>query len=102
VHFRRDQSYFNLRDQLLMAKIVNIYPPASARAGDAAGARLDASKPGHSVTPGAIRGLGDLVEWIAKPIAKRLKLKCLDEKAQLKPESPCAKRKAKLNKAFPI
>jgi len=86
-----------------MAKIVNLYPPApSAKAGDARGMGVDASKPGHSVTPGAIRGLGDLVEWIVKPIAKRLKLKCLDEKQRLRPESPCAKRKAKLNKAFPL
>jgi hypothetical protein len=42
-------------------------------------------------------GLGDRVERLAKPIAKALRLPCLDEKSQLKPESPCAKRRDKLN-----
>jgi hypothetical protein len=43
-------------------------------------------------------GLGDIVERIAKPIAKALHMKCLDENNKLRPESPCAKRRDKLNK----
>jgi hypothetical protein len=46
----------------------------------------------------APRGLGDLVETAAKPIAKALKLDCLDSSGNLKPESGCAKRKAALNR----
>jgi hypothetical protein len=43
-------------------------------------------------------GLGDYVERVAHPIAVALKLPCLDkEQKQLRPESPCAKRRAKLN-----
>ena len=45
----------------------------------------------------AARGLGDMVEMLAKPIAVALKLNCLDEQKQLKPESPCARRRAWLN-----
>ena len=40
---------------------------------------------------------GDVVERVAKPVAKALKLDCLDANARLKPESPCAKRKRMLN-----
>lgn len=43
-------------------------------------------------------GLGDLVEKIAKPIAKVLGLKCHDKQGNLKPGTPCAKRKALLNR----
>ncbi len=43
-------------------------------------------------------GLGDLVEKAAKPIAKALRLDCLDERGELKPESKCAKRKRWLNR----
>lgn len=43
-------------------------------------------------------GLGDWVERLAKPIARMLKLDCLDEKDQLKPESDCAKRRDRLNR----
>lgn len=42
--------------------------------------------------------LGDMVEAMAKPIAKALNMKCLDEKGGLKPESSCAKRRDALNK----
>lgn len=42
-------------------------------------------------------GLGDMVETVAKPIAKALKLDCLDQNEQLKPQSPCWKRRAWLN-----
>lgn len=41
---------------------------------------------------------GDLVAKVATPIARALKLDCIDQvKQELKPESPCAKRKAQLN-----
>jgi hypothetical protein len=43
-------------------------------------------------------GMGDVVERVAKPIAKALKLPCLDGNGRLKPESGCARRKAALNK----
>jgi hypothetical protein len=41
--------------------------------------------------------LGDMVEALAKPIAKALRLSCLDENSRLRPESPCAKRRDRLN-----
>lgn len=41
---------------------------------------------------------GDLVERAVKPIARVLRLSCLDAKGKLKPQSPCGKRKAALNK----
>lgn len=43
-------------------------------------------------------GIGDIIERLAKPIAIALKLPCLDKNNQLKPESPCAKRRDKLNR----
>ena len=49
-----------------------------------------------------MRGLGDVVERLAKPIAVALKMPCLDAKRELKPESPCAKRRDKLNSALPF
>jgi hypothetical protein len=48
--------------------------------------------------PHGIRGLGDIVEALAKPVAKALNLPCLDEQKKLRPESPCAKRRNFLNK----
>lgn len=42
-------------------------------------------------------GLGDMVEKAAKPIAKALKMDCLDQNDQLKPASPCWKKRAWLN-----
>lgn len=55
--------------------------------------RTKPSQPGRT-------GLGDMVERVAKPIAKALKMNCLDpdKQYQLRPESPCAKRRDKLNK----
>jgi len=44
------------------------------------------------------RGLGDLIEAAVKPIAVALKLDCLDQQQKLKPESPCAQRRDRLNK----
>lgn len=41
--------------------------------------------------------LGDKVERAVKPIAKALGLPCLDKDGNLKPDSPCAKRRDKLN-----
>lgn len=42
--------------------------------------------------------LGDLVAKVATPIARALKLDCIDpQKRQLKPESKCAQRRARLN-----
>ncbi len=55
----------------------------------------------REVTPPGERkkmGLGDLVEKLAKPIARALRLPCLDKDAKLKPQSPCAKRRDWLNR----
>lgn len=50
-----------------------------------------------------IRGLGDIVGTIATPIARFLKLSCIDPNTnQLRPESPCAKRKKALNDIMPF
>lgn len=49
-----------------------------------------------------LRGLGDVVERIAKPIARALNMPCLDENRQLRPESPCAKRRDAMNNMFPF
>jgi len=47
-------------------------------------------------------GLGDAVASIATPIARVLRLSCVDPATkQLRPESGCAKRKAAWNKAVP-
>jgi len=43
-------------------------------------------------------GLGDLVEKLAKPIARALNLRCLDDQDGLKPDSPCGRRKALMNR----
>lgn len=43
-------------------------------------------------------GLGDIVESIAKPIARFFSMKCLDEAGNLRPESNCAKRRDRLNR----
>jgi hypothetical protein len=48
------------------------------------------------------RGLGDIVEAAAKPIAKALKLPCLDRAGRLKPRSGCAQRRDTLNDLFPL
>lgn len=46
----------------------------------------------------AKRGLGDIVAMVATPIARALKLPCIDPATQnLRPDSPCARRKAWLN-----
>lgn len=43
-------------------------------------------------------GLGDIVEKLAKPIAKLLKLDCLEPSGKLKPCSPCARRRDAMNR----
>ncbi len=46
-------------------------------------------------------GLGDHVERLVKPVAIALRrtglTACLDSENKLRPDSPCAKRKARLN-----
>ena len=49
--------------------------------------------------PHGVRGLGDIVEHLAKPIARALGLPCLDERSRLRPDSPCAKRRNAMNRA---
>lgn len=47
-----------------------------------------------------MKGLGDLVGKVATPIARALGMDCIDKSSgQLKPESPCQKRKEMLNNA---
>ena len=49
------------------------------------------------------KGLGDVVERLAKPVAKALNLPCLDKSTgRLRPESGCAKRRDRMNKAIPF
>jgi hypothetical protein len=46
----------------------------------------------------ASMGVGDIVGKVATPIARALKMACIDETtSDLKPDSPCAKRKQWLN-----
>ena len=44
-------------------------------------------------------GLGDLVEKVAKPIAQALGMDCLDKDGNLKPDSKCAGRRDRMNRA---
>jgi hypothetical protein len=46
-------------------------------------------------------GLGDRIERAVKPVARALRLKCLDEAGNLKPDSGCAKRRDAFNRRFP-
>lgn len=48
--------------------------------------------------PYGVKGLGDIVEQLIKPVAKALNLPCLNEQKKLRPDSPCAKRRNFLNK----
>lgn len=41
--------------------------------------------------------LGDVVHAVALPVAVALKLPCIDENKKLRPDSPCAQRRAILN-----
>lgn len=56
----------------------------------------------HEGVEQPLRGLGDVVERLAKPIAKALNMPCLDENKNLRPESPCAKRRDALNRMLPF
>lgn len=50
------------------------------------------------VQPAQRRGLGDMVAMVATPIARALRLPCIDPATgDLRPDSGCAKRKAWLN-----
>lgn len=52
-----------------------------------------------SVPSVAKKGLGDLVAAVATPIARALRLPCIDPVTkQLRPESGCAQRQAALNR----
>ena len=55
----------------------------------------------NPITLPGTRGAGDIVEMLAKPIAKAMKMDCLDDKGSLKPDSPCGRRKRHLNRIFP-
>lgn len=44
-----------------------------------------------------VKGIGSLVEKLAKPIAKALGLPCLDKGGNLNPASPCGRRRDALN-----
>lgn len=47
-------------------------------------------------------GLGDAIAAVATPIARALKLSCIDPVTkQLRPDSGCAQRKAALNRIVP-
>lgn len=49
------------------------------------------------------KGLGDAIAAVATPIARALGMPCVDKATgQLKPDSPCAKRKEAANKAVPF
>lgn len=43
--------------------------------------------------------VGDMIERAVKPLAKALKMGCLDETGRLKPESRCAKNRDGINRA---
>lgn len=50
-----------------------------------------------------LRGLGDVVEKLAHPIAVALWLQCMDKETKaLRPDSPCAKRRDAMNRIFPF
>lgn len=54
-------------------------------------------------TPEPMRGLGDMVHAVALPIARALRLPCIDPSTKkLRPESPCAARRKKMNEALPF
>jgi hypothetical protein len=41
---------------------------------------------------------GDLIEQLAKPVARALDLPCLDPQGNLRPESGCAQRRDAINR----
>lgn len=53
-------------------------------------------------SPSTRRGLGDAIEALVKPVAVALRLPCLDQAWRLKANSPCARRRDALNRAFPF
>ncbi len=76
--------------------------PPSAPEGQSTIKRAPHSQPSTlNPQPPPQAGLGDRVERLVKPVALALQkigaLNCLDQNRRLKPESPCARRRAKLN-----
>lgn len=75
---------------------------------DEAWAEANAEKVGRPAAapapapPKSRRGLGDVVETLARPVAKALGMDCHDATGELKPGTPCAKRKGKMNQAVPL
>jgi len=48
-------------------------------------------------------GLGDRIAAVATPIARVLRLPCIDPATgQLRPEAGCSKRRKQLNERFPL
>jgi hypothetical protein len=81
----------------MAVNIVTIYGPGR-NAKRAKAAPAPGPGGGTPATPAAKRGLGDMVERVFHPVAVALRLPCNDQKTgTLKPESPCAKRRDKLN-----
>jgi hypothetical protein len=80
-------------------------PGSAPLTGAALEAEAQARAQAHPIGPEApgtvakrpLRGAGDLVERVVKPLAKLFGNKCLDEQGRLKPGSPCAQRRDKLN-----
>lgn len=62
--------------------------------------RWQAAGNNHSALPKPVLRLGDIVEKLAKPIARALRLNCLQKDGTLKPLSPCAQRRDRLNRVF--
>jgi hypothetical protein len=50
-----------------------------------------------------MKGVGDLISFIATPIARSLNMSCIDpETKQLRPTSSCAQRRDNLNQLVPF
>lgn len=55
------------------------------------------TKKNHGIT-----GAGDVIEMLAKPIAKLMKIPCLDAEGKLRVGSGCAQRRDAMNKMLPL
>lgn len=54
-------------------------------------------------SPAPILGLGDLIHAVALPIARAIRMACVDpDTKKLRPYSPCAARRKKMNEVFPF
>jgi hypothetical protein len=48
-----------------------------------------------------LKGLGDVLHWFFLPIARTLRLKCVNRKTgELKPNCPCKRRQEAINRAL--